>query len=297
MLRSRLRSGVVQTFRLDKIDADADLGRALADYLRQSDGRVTYVTGWAQAFAGPDGAERLYRFNLLRETIFAANAVQIWWMPEVFRDAFMLHAPDTWSFMSMRLSLADADEYLELPPTLARLVRAELKLHSFAPIPTAAATRLRRLSAAFEKLQDEDVFALSALKGLHELWLFGVGVTDVAPLAALIRLRKLQLSRTRVTSIAPIAALKSLKYLSFVSTPISDISSLSQLVNLEELHLERTLVKEVSPIAKLPSLKKLSLFDTWVNDLAILAEHPTLMRVQLPDGEIWNPQENPPPWF
>lgn len=270
-VNTRIRNRRKQTIRLDRLGPETDLARELAAALRTNEGGVTHVWGWEGAFSGPEGAERLYRFNLLRETIFTPRTVQIWWMSESFRDTFMRHAPDTWSYMRLRLIVAEAGEYVELPSTLARLVRSALKLSSYAPIPRLSFVGLQSLDASFSRLTSEHLTHLSGLSGLQRLNLNGTNVRDVSPLSSLATLQTLSLKDTQVSDVSPLKGLFALKSLDLSNTPVSNLTALSCLSSLQRLDLRDTRVRDVTALGGLSALRQLHLGRTDVFDVASLA--------------------------
>jgi Leucine-rich repeat (LRR) protein len=272
LLDTQLAPRSVRTFHLDEVLPDVDLARALATRLQSSEGKVTHVVGWEDAFLGNEGLDRLYRFNLLRETIFQPKAPQIWWMSEEFRDTFMRHAPDTWSYMRLRLMVAELDEYIELPPALGRLVRNALGLLSDAPISRDAAEELKILDASFEKLTPQDIAALGTLLGLEYLDLTGTNLSDTSPIARLRKLQKLDLRHTPISDISALARLKGLKQLDLSGTKVSEISPLASLTDLHTLNLRHTQIRDLSPLAGLTALKLLDLSGNRIADLAPLAQ-------------------------
>ncbi len=273
ILRSRLRRRRNRTFRLDRVGEEANIARELASALQMNENGVTHVRGWESAFAGSTGPERLYRFNLLRETIFAPRTAQIWWMSEEFRDTLMRHAPDTWSFMRLKLMIAESDEYVELPPTLARIVRSNLGLNSFSPIPRQSFLAMKSLNAAFSNLNSSDLKFLSHLEKLDTLLLVGTKVSDLSPLAGVRSLRYLALIASKVSDLTPLASLTALKLLALDLTKVTDLTPLSGNKSLETVLLDRSQVRDISPLLTLPNLRY----------------------VLLPNGTEWKPHEGPPP--
>ncbi|MCG9894503.1 MAG: leucine-rich repeat domain-containing protein [Fimbriimonadaceae bacterium] len=223
--------------RLDRFDRSADLARELSAALQANEGGLVHVRGWERAFSGPEGPERLYRFNLLRETIFAPRTAQVWWMSEDFRNIFMRHAPDTWSFMQLRFSVAEADEYIELPPTLARIVRSQLGLRPNEQVTRKAWSSLDVLDLSFHAVGDPELAHLSSLTCIKTLFLGNTRISDTSPLSELTALKFLFLSDTRVADASPLAGLTALETLDLSGTQILDASPLSSLTALKSLLL------------------------------------------------------------
>lgn len=226
--------------------------------------------GWDDAFSGENGAESLYQFNLLRETVFASKAVHIWWMSETFRDTFMRHAPDMWSFMTMRLSVAEADEYVELPQTIGRIVRSGLGLKSTAPIPRQAVMSLEELNTSHLVLSDNDVEAIGRMYSLKRLVLSGSKFNDLDWITHLVNLETLDISFTGISDITAIEKLKNLKSLTLDGTR-SPSDSLRNL-NKHFVPLKSTISKaiDLSPISQLDRLEYLRVYASQLTDLTIL---------------------------
>ena len=164
----------------------------------------------------------------------------------------------------------------------------------------------RNAGPSNEGLRKLDV--LSRLTELQELFLDGIGLTDLRPLGSLAHLRVVDIGRTLVTDLTPLAGLaelEDLKYLPEVAplpeslaalgqlevltlgseTPM-DLAALANLTNLRALRLIGEGVRDLGPIAGLSKLRELNCDATSVAQLAPLTTLNSLETLVIGNGQV-----------
>jgi len=105
--------------------------------------------------------------------------------------------------------------------------------------------KVKKLMLVCENLAD--ISALSKLKNLKVLNLYGNQISDLRPLIGLKKLTLLDLRINRVDDLAPLAGLANLKTLRLKNNRVSDVSPLEKLAKLESLDLANNRVNQLIP--------------------------------------------------
>jgi len=96
-------------------------------------------------------------------------------------------------------------------------------------------------------------------------------IADIFPLSSLTNLKNLYLSDTRVSNFSPIEGLSKLERLSLDELSISDLSFMQKLTKLNELTLWGNPISDLSPLTNLTGMKKLNLGSTLISDVRPLS--------------------------
>lgn len=117
----------------------------------------------------------------------------------------------------------------------------------------------------------KNIFLLSDLINLKELYLSDNQINDISSLSSLIYLEVLFLHINQIIDVSPLNTLTCLKRLCLADNQITDISPLSNLINLEYLHLSRNQITNISPLSNLIRITKLFSSDNQIVDVSSLS--------------------------
>jgi internalin A len=129
----------------------------------------------------------------------------------------------------------------------------------------------------------------SKLRGMRELELREMDISDLKPIASLTNLTTLIISDVQsgqVSNLQPLASLNKLTTLILDNNQIINLQPLAGLTNLKTLSLRKNKISNLKPLARLNKLINLSLEENEISDLQPLVSLNKLKELTLADNPI-----------
>ncbi|WP_123041442.1 stalk domain-containing protein [Cohnella candidum] len=192
-------------------------------------------------------------------------------------------------------------------PTLAKAVRAELRLPSGKTLTPSVLKKLESLYPEESKAKITRLQGLENAVNMQSLFLPGQNIKDLSPIAKLKKLTFLALDGNQIADLSPLSGLRSLEKLVVAGnkikslTPLQHLNKLTDLLasnnqvtdlspvknmKLQWLLLEGNKIQDLTPLKNHPTLEYLYLDNNLIQDIKVLETIPNLREVSLPDNPL-----------
>ncbi len=179
-------------------------------------------------------------------------------------------------------------EYVDIPDeSLARIIRRELGLMEYDPIPQDNIKNLTELTIGYTKPYVKSLKGLEMAVGLKNLIIHGYyEKIDIKPIRHLKSLTKLGLYQVPLKDLKALSNLTQLNYLGFGDNRINDISEIVHLKKLTDLSIGQNPITDITPLKELNNLTRLSLGENPITDITPLKELNNLTSLWIGNNQV-----------